>query len=371
MSKVYFTDMRTRSSLNMLDKLEKLLKKAGLAQIDFKDKFVALKIHFGEPGNLAYIRPDYVKRIVKIIKELGGKPFLTDCNTLYFGRRSNGVDHLGVASEHGFNPLSCDCNVIIGDGIRGSDQTLVPIELEYVKTAKIGTAIADADIIISINHFKGHQETGFGGALKNLGMGCGSRAGKQEMHSSSKPKIISSACVGCGFCAKNCASHAIEMQGGKAEIDYDKCVGCGQCIVMCSLGACTTRWDEDNKILCCKMAEYTYAVLKDKPNFHINFLMNISPNCDCWSSNDAAIVPDIGILASFDPIAIDCASADLVNKAHPNKNSVLGEIKDDFYDERHSGDKFALVHPDSDWKSTVLHGEKIGLGKMQYELFDI
>lgn len=186
-SKVYFTNLRASFGRNLLQKLEKLIKEAGIGNIDFQNKYAAIKIHFGEPGNLAFLRPNYAKVVADVVKELGGKPFLTDCNTLYVGRRKNALDHLDTAYENGFSPFSTGCHVLIGDGLKGTDETLVPIDGDYVKEAKIGAAIMDADVFISLTHFKGHEATGFGGCLKNIGMGCGSRAGKMEMHSSGKP----------------------------------------------------------------------------------------------------------------------------------------------------------------------------------------
>ena len=197
-AKVYFTDFRATPNQNLLQKLKKLIKTAGIEQIDFKDKYTAIKIHFGEPGNISYLRPNYAKAVVDVVKELGGKAFLTDCNTLYVGRRKNALDHLDAAYENGYNPFTTGCQIIIGDGLKGTDETLVPIDGDYVKEAKIGHAIMDADIFISLTHFKGHEATGFGGALKNIGMGCGSRAGKMEMHSAGKPVVEQSKCVGCG-----------------------------------------------------------------------------------------------------------------------------------------------------------------------------
>lgn len=202
-SKVYFTNLRTPPSSNLLDKMERLVKRAGIANIDFKNQFVAIKIHFGEPGNLAYIRPNYAARLVSLLRELGAKPFLTDCNTLYSGRRSNAVDHLQSAMENGFNPMSAGCNVIIADGVKGTDYREIEIDGQYCKAPKIGAAIADADIIISMNHFKGHEQAGFGGALKNLGMGCASVGGKLELHCASQPRIDTEACKGCNICVKH------------------------------------------------------------------------------------------------------------------------------------------------------------------------
>lgn len=363
-SKVYFTDLRTKPGVNLLDKLEKLVKKAGIENIDFKNQFAAIKIHFGEPGNLAYIRPNYAAKIVSMVKELGGLVFLTDSNTLYSGRRANAVDHLLSAQENGFNPLSVGCNVIIADGLKGTDYREIEINEKYCKTAKIGTAIADADIIISMNHFKGHEMTGFGGALKNLGMGSGSRGGKLEMHSASQPKIHKENCVGCGMCIKSCAQDAISFdEKRKAQIDYDKCVGCGQCVAVCQFNAAQVVWNESAVTANEKIAEYAYAVVKDKPNFHINFIMNVSPNCDCWDSNDMAIVPDIGIAASFDPVALDKLSVDLVNKAPMINGSALS---DSHY---HEGeDKFGHIHLNTSWEAGLKHGEEIGLGTQDYEL---
>jgi len=366
-SKVYFTDLRTKPGLNMLDKLENLVKKAGIEEIDFNNKFSAIKIHFGEPGNLAYIRPNYAAKIVSMIKGMGGRPFLTDSNTLYSGRRANALDHLQSAMENGFNYMTLGCNILIADGLKGTEFREIEINQKYCDTAKIGSAIADADIIISMNHFKGHEMTGFGGALKNLGMGCGSRGGKLEMHSASKPKIKKKNCVGCGQCIKACAQKAISFdEGKKASIDLEKCVGCGQCVAVCQFNAAQVIWNEAADIANRKIAEYSHAVLKGKPNFHISFLMNISPNCDCWSSNDMAIVPDMGIAASFDPVALDKACVDMVNEATAMKGSLLEDIK--YQDGQ---DKFSHIHADTDWKAGLEHAEEIGLGSMDYELIRI
>ena len=369
-SKVYFTNLRTNPSNNLLKKMERIVTQAGISKIDFKNKFVAIKIHFGEPGNLAYIRPNYVARLVSILRNLGAKPFLTDCNTLYTGGRSNAVDHLQTAMENGFNPISAKCDVIIGDGLKGTDYRSVPLNGEYCKAPKIGTAIVDADIIISMNHFKGHEQAGFGGAMKNLGMGSASVGGKLEMHSSSQPVVDRNNCTGCKICEKYCAHDAIHVGKDKiAVIDYKKCVGCGQCIALCQYSAAVVSDWGSTESLNRKIAEYTKAVLSDKPHFHINFIMNVSPECDCWDHNDAAIVPDLGIAASFDPVAIDRACADMVTKApalpnshvtdlHPNRNLT-------------NEDKFHLIHPDACWEVCLQHAEKLGIGTQQYELIEL
>ena len=370
---VYFTDLRTSPGNSLPKKLLKLVRRAGIEKIDFKDKFTAVKIHFGEPGNVAYIRHNYAAAIVDLLKELGAKVFLTDSNTLYSGGRSNAVDHLRAAMDNGFNPISAHADVIIADGLKGTDYKEIELNGEYCKAPKIGAAIADADIIISMNHFKGHEQTGFGGALKNLGMGSASVGGKLELHSSSQPVINLENCIGCRICEKYCRHAAVTVTGGKAHIDYGKCVGCGQCVAVCQHdGAVVKDWDS-SETLNCKIAEYALAVVKGKPSFHISFIMNVSPNCDCWNHNDAAIIPDLGIAASFDPVALDCACADLVKAAPVLQNNVITDIDSrlghDHSHGHHEGeDKFHIVHPDTKWEAGVEHGEKIGLGKREYTL---
>ena len=369
MSKVYFTDMRTKPGRNLLDKLELLIKKAGIEQIDFENKFTAIKIHFGEPGNLSFIRHNYAARLVEFLHKKGAKAFLTDSGTLYLGKRSNAVDHLQSAMQNGFNPISVPCPIIIADGLKAIDYHEIPINTPYCKTAKIGSAIAEADIVISMSHFKGHEQTGFGGALKNLGMGAASAAGKLELHSSSQPIIEEEMCTSCGQCVKYCASDAIHLdEKKKAKIDYDKCVGCGQCVAVCQFDAAQPVWDNSTDILNYKIAEYTLAVVKDKPHFHISFIMDVSPLCDCWGHNDAAIVPNIGIAASFDPVALDKACADLVTEAGANPGTSLNVHH---YGELQGEDKFKLIHPNTDWKAGLEHAEKIGLGRMDYELIKV
>jgi len=366
-SKVYFSNLRTNSNMTLLDKLERLVKKAGIENIDFNEKFVAIKIHFGEPGNLAYLRPNYSKVIVDLIKSKNGKPFLTDCNTLYVGRRKNAIEHMDAAYENGYNPFATGCHVIIADGLKGTDEAIIPVEGgEYVKEAKIGQAIMDADIFISMNHFKGHESTGFGGALKNIGMGCGSRAGKMEMHCSGKPVVEESKCVSCGSCKKMCAHDAISFnENKKANTNHDKCVGCGRCIGSCNFDAIANPDYSANDILNKKIAEYSKAVLSGREHFHISFVVNVSPNCDCHRENDAAIIPDVGMFASFDPVALDMACVDAANKQVVIKDSYLGEKK------QITHDHFINTHPETNWEVCVDHAVKLGLGNKEYELIEI
>lgn len=374
-SKVYFTDFRTAPGNDILTKLERLVRRAGIGDIDFNGKFTAVKIHFGEPGNMAYIRPNYAARIVDIVKGMGAKVFYTDSNTLYTGGRSNAVDHINTAMNNGYNRIGAHADVIIADGLKGIDYKEVPSGGKYCPAPKIGAAIADADIIISISHFKGHEQSGFGGTLKNLGMGSASVGGKLELHSSSQPCIDLEHCVGCGMCVKYCRHGAMSVKDRKAVIDYDKCIGCGQCVAVCQCSGAVIKDNDSSDLLNRKIAEYAYAVVNGKPAFHVSFIMNVSPNCDCWGYNDAALVPDIGIAASFDPVALDCACADLV-KAAPVLGGNIIEDRHHKHEEgctcHHRGeDKFRLVHPDTDWEAGVEHGEAIGLGNRSYTLVKV
>lgn len=367
-SKVYFADLRADVHENLQQKLTRLMKTAGMGDIDFQDKFVAIKLHFGEPGNLAFLRPNWARTVADFVKERGGKPFLTDCNTLYVGGRKNALDHMDSAMLNGFNPMTTGCQIIIGDGLKGSDEVEVPVVGgEYVENAKIGRAVMDADVFISLTHFKGHEEAGFGGCLKNIGMGCGSRAGKMEQHNAGKPHVAQKHCIGCGQCRKICAHGAPIIENGKAHIDHDRCVGCGRCIAVCPKDAVRIDWDETTTNLNCKIAEYTKAVVDGRPCFHISLVIDVSPNCDCHAENDMAIVPNVGMFASFDPVALDMACVDAVNAQTP----LRGSAADDEHAKAHVHDHFQRLHPDTNWRSCLEHGEKIGIGTREYELIKI
>lgn len=366
-SKVYFCDMRTLAGgLNLPQKLVNLMKKGGFENIDLKDKFVAIKMHFGEDGNLAFLRPQFPRAIADLVKSLGGKPFLCDCNTMYTGGRHNGLDHLATAEINGFNSVTAGCHVVIGDGIKGDDEVAVPIDGELVKNAYIGRAMRDADVIITLSHFKGHEMAGFGGCLKNLGMGAASIAGKKDQHSGSRPQVEPANCIGCGVCETQCAYSAVKVQADKkARVDHSKCVGCGRCV-----GACpqkTIKFIEGNaeEILNKKISEYAAACLKDRTAFHVNIIMDVSPNCDCHGENDAPIIPNVGMLCSFDPVAVDAASADLCLKQPVIANSAAGENR------HHSNDCFCNAHPNTDWRSQITQAEKMKIGTSNYELIEI
>ena len=368
-STVYYTDFRCPVGTSLTDKLRRLCIAAGIKNIDMEGKFVAIKMHFGELGNLAYLRPNYAKVVADLCKEQGGMPFLTDCNTLYPGSRKNALEHLTCAQLNGFWPMTTGCQVIIADGLRGTDEVEVPVPNgEYCKTAKIGRAIMDADIFISLSHFKGHESTGFGGAIKNIGMGCGSRAGKMEQHASGHPAVQEDLCRGCHRCAKECGSDAIRYnEKNKAVIDQDKCKGCGRCIGACNFDAIYSQYDSANEMLDRKMAEYAAAVCHDHPTFHISLVLDISPNCDCDGENDAPILPDIGMFASFDPVALDQACADACLNAAPLPNSQLGQnLATPGWNCHH--DNFKDSNPNIEWKATLEQAEKIGMGTRAYTL---
>ena len=370
-SKVYFTDFRTKANGDGLPtKLKKLMKKAGIANLDLEGKFVAIKLHFGELGNISYLRPNYARAVVDVVKELGGKPFLTDCNTMYPGSRKNALEHLYCAWENGFTPLTVGCPILIGDGLKGTDDIEVPVEGgEYVQKAKIGRAIMDADVFISLTHFKGHEMTGFGGAIKNIGMGCGSRAGKTEQHISGQPVIDPSMCRGCKKCMAQCANNGLvfDETTKKMHIDKEHCVGCGRCLGACNFDAINFENFHAPQLLNRKMAEYAKAVVDGRPQFHISLVVDVSPNCDCHCENDAPILPNIGMFVSTDPLALDQACVDACLAATPMPGSQLHEhIHAPGFCDHH--DHFTNSTPESEWKSCLEHAAKIGLGNREYDL---
>ena len=370
-AQVYCTDFRTKAFGDGLPtKLQKLIKKAGIGQIDMDGKFVAIKMHFGELGNLGFLRPNYARAVVEVVKKLGGKPFLTDCNTMYPGSRKNALEHLYCAWENGFTPLTVGCPILIGDGLKGTDDIEVPVVGgEYVQAAKNGRAIMDADVFISLTHFKGHEMTGFGGAIKNIGMGCGSRAGKTEQHSGGKASIDPAKCRGCQKCLKECANDALSFDARtkKTRVIEENCVGCGRCLGACNFDAIAFTNFAANELLNRRMAEYTKAVVDGRPCFHVALVVDVSPNCDCHGENDVPILPDLGMFASFDPLALDQACVDACLQAPPLPGSQLAAnlAKRGFVDHH---DHFTNSTPASEWRTCLEHAEKIGLGTRAYEL---
>lgn len=364
-SKVYYASMRASANESIPKKFSRLLVEAGIKRIPWRDQFTAIKIHFGEAGNLAYLRPQYARIVADQIKALGGKPFLTDCNTLYVGSRKHALEHLDTAYQNGYSPFSTGVQILIGDGLKGTDDVAVPIQGgRHFQECRIGRAVVDADAIISLSHFKLHESTGVGGALKNLGMGCGSRAGKMAMHSAGKPQVKPEKCIGCGRCSRECAQSAIEFIEGKARINHQNCVGCGRCIGVCPKDAIRGAGDETNDILNEKIAEYTKAVVAGKNCFHILIATDISPFCDCHSENDTPILPNIGLFASKDPVALDLACAEKCLQASTLPGSALEGVPV-------GTDYFTAMHPTTNWRHSMEYAAQLGLGKLEYQLIDI
>ncbi|MBI5399863.1 DUF362 domain-containing protein [Candidatus Saganbacteria bacterium] len=342
-----------------LNGIVQLFDAAGFEQIINKDDFVALKVHFGEKGNRAHLKPLRVAAVVEKVKALGGRPFWTDSNTLYRGTRSDSLNHLKTADEHGYNLQNTGAPALIADGLEGKSYAEIEVNFKHFKKISVGSLLMEADAVISLAHFKGHEVAGFGGAIKNVAMGLASRAGKQQMHADLRPIVDKKACTACGRCARWCPQNTIHfLSDGKAEIDLTRCIGCGQCVVTCRVGAISISWAGEPDSVQEKMAEYAAGIANHFKNkiAYINFITDVSENCDCYGHNSDPIVPDIGILASFDPVALDQACADMIN-------NIPGRIK--------GADKFRALWPNVDWQIQLKHAEKIGLGGREYELITL
>ena len=366
-SKVYFADMRAGARENLFGKIGRLMQQAGLASCLSQGDLVAVKVHFGEKGNHTFVRPIFVRRVVDEIKGVGAKPFLTDSSTLYPGELKEAASALACAIENGFAFSVVGAPLIMCDGLRGHTAVDVQVDGEILKTVSIGAEIVEADALVAVSHFKCHELTGFGGALKNLGMGCSSRTGKMQQHSTVAPKVAEKYCNGCGICLKSCAHAAVAIIEGTAQIDPAACVGCSRCITACLRKAIHVQWNESAALVMRKMAEYSKGALAGKKGktLFLNFITQVSPACDCYSHADAPIVNDIGICASTDPVALDQACADLVNNARGNQDTALKSGHEP------GGDKFRGVHPEIDWEVQLEHAEKIGVGTREYELVKI
>lgn len=362
--KVYFIDFRADIKKNFMSKLQELLDTAGLSQVIKKRDLTAVKIHFGEMGNAAFIRPIYLRRIIAAIKQVGGVPFLTDANTLYAGTRCDAPHHLKTAIQNGFAYSVVEAPLIIADGLRGKSEACVAVYGKHFESVYIGKEIFEADAYISVAHFKGHELSGFGGAIKNTGMGAASRKGKLALHSSVSPRVNAKNCIGCEECAEHCSQKALSVREGLAVLNEEKCIGCGECILICAHGAIEIQWDREVPTFLQGMVEYTAGVLKNKADksLFINFITDVSPACDCYGANDAPIVKNIGVVASTDPVAADQASVDLVNAEPALSGTRLQENTEP------GGDKFKGLYPKVDWPIQLEYGEQLGLGSRNYEL---
>jgi len=371
-SDVYFVNLRARSEgQNKITKIRKLFDKAGFAKVLTEGDLTAVKLHFGELGSDGYINPVFVRQIVDKIKEAKGNPFLTDTNTLYSGSRSNAADHLNTAVLHGFNPEVVGTSVVIADGLKGENVEEVEINKKHFKHTKIAGAIANADSLIVLSHFKGHEMAGFGGAIKNLAMGCANPEGKKDQHSP-RPTVNTVKCIGCGKCAKVCPESAITIENKKSFIDKAKCIGCGECMTVCPVKAIELSGESEFKEFTEKLTEYAYGAVKGKEGkvAFMNFVINVTPDCDCAPWSDAPIVSDIGILASTDPVALDQACCDLVSKATTLSNTLL---EDNTHDEKceHNQEKFKAMRKNTYGDIQLSYGEELGLGSRKYNLIEI
>lgn len=363
MSKVYYLSSRVEKGMGLIKKLTSFLDTANIDWV--KDKSViCIKAHFGEDGNTTFVSPLYIRKIVDYVKKNGGHPFIGDTNTLYSGRRKMGVTHLELAYEHGFCYSVVNAPVVILDGIKSNTRIDVDVNLKHFQRINLAGELKDIDGMIVVSHFKGHIGVGMGGAIKNLSMGLGTRKQKQLMHSDVKPVINDEKCILCSKCVQICPVNCISIADKKLAINNEECLGCAECIVTCPTGALKILWNETPENMAEKLSETALGAVKllDTRLFYINFLIDITPNCDCMGASDNSIVEDIGVLASFDPVAIDQASIDLVNKARRTENSVL---------KKGGEDVFKVLHSHTNPAHQITYGEKIGLGTTKYELVSI
>jgi uncharacterized Fe-S center protein len=353
-SKVFFVPLNDNDSLETIAKSAvNLFDKAGFASMIKASSLVAIKQHMGEGQNTTHISPIITKAIVEKVKSLKANPFVTDSNTLYRGRRTNAVDHLLLAYEHGFSLEKLGAPVIIADGLIGIEQVPVEINKKHFKEVFVSAAGYHAHSIIALTHVTGHPLSGLGGTIKNFAMGLASRSGKINQHCSVRPKVKESDCVACETCAEWCPADAITVDK-YAVIDEDKCIGCGECMAICPSNVIEAPWGESSENMQEKMAEYTLGIVKNKEDrvACISFITNVTKGCDCYGTVQNKEIPDVGIIASSDPIALDTATADIIIKR-------LGK------------DTFKEFYPNVDYRIQLKHGQAIGLGSMDYELIEI
>ncbi len=351
MEKVYL--VRVKAGEIPKEKLRFTLKKMGFFKSLKSNDLIALKMHFGEKGNKGQIPPKYIASLVKDLKARNFKPFLVETSTLYVGKRSNAYDHLVLAFEHGYDYQSIGAPIIMADGLRGHSSVKVKINGIHNKEVDVASDTRVYDGMLVLSHMTGHVEAGFGATIKNIGMGLASRAGKRVQHSSVKPEVNDIKCTACGRCIEWCPANAITINNS-AKINKAKCIGCGECFTVCTSNAIGFDWGADKVRIQEDIAEHALGVVKDREekNCYMTFLTSITKNCDCVANDNEVCMDDIGVLASRDPVALDQASVDMVNK-HYGK------------------DFFSHSFPDIDYTIQLKHAEKIGLGSRKYELEEL
>jgi uncharacterized protein len=353
-SRVYFIPLAGSDSQQVINqKLKRLIEESKVLDFIQKNDRVVFKLHFGEAGNTGFVRPEHVRVVSDAAIIRGSRVSLADTNTLYRGRRLNSQDHLKLAYEHGFTKEVTNADVIIPDDTQEKNVACVEINQKFIKSAHVARIFIEADGLIAVSHFKGHILTGFGGALKNIGMGCATRKGKLAQHCNLAPVVHLDKCIGCAECEAICPVKAITLVNKKSVVDSLKCIGCASCLAVCPTMAMFIDFQAGNQVQD-KLAEYSLAVLKEKgkKSGFINFAIKINQECDCWGMENPRIAPDVGILASIDPVSIDQASFDLVNKA-------CGK------------DIFKTVHPEQDGTRQLRYAQSIGLGNLDYELITL
>ena len=354
-SRVYFIPMsHTEDDESAKPKLEKLYDAAGLNDCFEKNDTVAVKMHFGEKGNRNRILPSHVQILIKKIKATDAAPFLTDTCVLYKSQRSDAISYLRLAEEQGFSLVTVDAPVHIADGLLGTHEIEVEIPGKLFKRVAIAGDAVMSNAMLVLSHVTGHLAMGLGGTLKNLGMGLASRKGKLRQHSAIKPKVYADLCTGCEQCAKWCPEGAISMVEKIAVIDHQICIGCGQCLSVCRFSAIGHDWAVESTILQQRVAEHAYGAIINKPGKvgYINFITAVTKNCDCMSGTQTPLIPDVGVIASKDPVALDAAALALI-KQKSGKN--LSE----------------MAYPGIDYQVQLEHAEKIGLGYRDFELIQI
>ena len=365
-SQVYFARLKAGSDGSAIARVQQLFDAAQFDHLVTADAPTAIKLHFGERGNDSYVRPTFVRQVVDKIKACGGRPFITDANTLYTGSRQNAIDHMNTAIAHGFDYAVVGAPLIIADGLAGEWFGDIEIGKKHFTSVKIAGGILSAPSMIVMSHFKGHGLAGFGGAIKNLGMGCAPSAGKIDQHKGMLPIVDEAGCVACGVCVEVCPRGAISLEDGVSHINRDLCAGCGDCMMQCATSSISFDLEKYERTFIEMLTEYAFGATTGKRAIgYFNFLLQITPDCDCVPWSDAPIVPDIGILASTDPVAIDAASLDLVNQQQGfpgtrlTSNLAPGE------------DKFKGVWGETDGPLQLAYGEEIGLGTRSYELIEL